>query len=173
MIRVSNPNMSYIKTTFRPLYAFAQATPKSMYLDPAWNNAADIYPGSVMMKTVGDQVSLIDGTGVPYGFSSHFLAPGYAGGIDQVTPSGVNAIGCWVLSADAEFEVLAPAFDSALSWVEPTNGTISLVYAHTTGAKRGTLCPAGTSDATSRPVARLLKVASATKIVIGGLVGTQ
>jgi hypothetical protein len=46
------------------------------------------------------------------------------------------------------------------------------VHASTTGANRGKLVPAGAANATARPVARLIKVNSATKITIGGLLGT-
>jgi hypothetical protein len=76
-----------------------------------------------------------------------------------------------VLGPDAEFEVLAPAFDETLSWTEPTDGTIKLIHAYGSTAKRGKLCPAGTSGATTLPVAKLIKVNSATKITIGGLTG--
>jgi len=160
---------SYIKRTIRPLYAFAQATPKSQFLDPAWNNAVAIYPGMCMMKTVGENVTLIDATGHPYGLCANYIG---GDGIDEITEQGVNAMAVWTLDTSAEFEILDPAFDSTLSWVEPTNGTLSLVYAQTAGATRGKLVPAGTSGATSRPVARLIKVVSSTKIIIGGLSGT-
>ena len=75
----------------------------------------------------------------------------------------------WVLGPDAEFEVLAPAFDAEATWTEPTNGTDLLVHAVTTGAKRGKLVPAGTANASAQPVARLIKVVSANKIIVGGL----
>jgi hypothetical protein len=35
------------------------------------------------------------------------------------------------------------------------------------------LVPAGAAGASTRPVGRLIKVDSATKIIVGGLVGTQ
>jgi hypothetical protein len=122
-----------------------------------------------MMKTVGENVSLLDGTGVPYGLCANYIG---GDGIDEITEQGVNAMAVWTLDPSAEFEILAPAFDSTLTWVEPTNGTISLVYASTTGANRGKLVPAGASGASTRPVARLIKVVSSTKIVVGGLQGT-
>lgn len=161
---------SYVKSTLRPLYAFAQATPKSVFVDPAWDKSVDIYPGMVLMKTVGENVTLVNNVGVPYGLAGFFMAPVY--GIDQITEQGVNAASCWVMSADAEFEILAPAFDTTASWVEPTDGTLALVYAQTAGASRGKLVPAGTSGASTRPVAKLLKVESTSAIIIGGLQGT-
>jgi hypothetical protein len=36
--------LAYIKRSLRPNYANTQATPKSVFLDPAWNSAVDIYP---------------------------------------------------------------------------------------------------------------------------------
>lgn len=160
---------AYIKRTFRPLYGWDQMTPKSMYLDSAWDRSVAIWPGMCMMKTVGENVSLVDGTGVPYGFSGLYIG---GDGIDEVLDQGVNACAVWVMAADAEAEILAPAFDSALTWTEPTDGTITLVHAKVSGATRGKLVPAGTAASTTRPVARLLKVNSTSKITIGGLSGT-
>jgi hypothetical protein len=122
-----------------------------------------------LMKTVGENVTLLDGTGYPYGLAAFYMG---GDGIDEITEQGVNACGVWVLSPDAEFEILDPAFDSTLSWVEPTNGTIALVYASTAGANRGKLVPSGSPNVSAKPVARLIKVSSSTKIVIGGLNGT-
>lgn len=165
---------AYIKRTFRPLYGWDQMTPKSQFLDSAWDRSVAIWPGMVAMKTVGENVSLVDGTGHPYGFFGLYVG---GDGIDEVLDAGINAIAVWVMSDDAEAEVLAPAFDSDVSWAEPTDGTIKLVYAWATGAGRGKLAPAGATKSghtlTARPVARLIKVTSATKITIGGLTGTQ
>lgn len=168
MIRVPL-NKSYLKRTIRPLYAFTQATPKSVFLDPAWDNSVPIFPGMALMKTVGENVVPVDATGHPYGLSAFYEG---GDGIFEISEQGVNAAAAWVLSPDAEFEILAPAFDETLSWVEPVNGTIALVHAYASTANRGKLCPAGTANATTRPVARLIKVNSSTKITIGGLVGT-
>lgn len=157
---------AYIKRTLRILYGWTQTTPKAMLLDPAWDRSTDIYPGMCMMKTAGDLVTLINGTGVPYG-----LAGLYVGGdtIDEVQEQGVNAYAVWVLGPDSEFEVLAPAFDTTASWVDPGDGTYVLVHAYTSGANRGQLCPAGAVGASARPVARLLKVDGPSKIIVGGL----
>lgn len=160
-------NLSYLKRTLRPLYGWAQATPKSQFIDPAWDRSVDIYPGMCLMKTVGENVTLVDGTGDPYGLAAFFMAPVL--GIDEITEQGINAVGVWALGPDAEFEVLSPAFNASLSWTEPTDGTITLVHAYASGAHRGQLCPAGTGSATTKPIARLIKVNSSTKITIGGL----
>ena len=123
-----------------------------------------------MMKTTGEAVTLLDAIGTPYGLSAFYEG---GEGIYEISEQGVNACAVWVLAPDAEFEILAPAFDDALAWVEPANGTLMLVHAHTAGANRGRLCPAGTAGASALPVAKLIKVNSATKITIGGLTGRQ
>lgn len=167
-------NKSYIKRTIRPLYAFTQATPKACFVDPAWDSSTPIFPGMALMKTSGDNVTLLGADVVPYGLSAFYMG---GDGIDEITEQGVNAAAVWVLGPDAEFEVLAPAFDSTVSWVEPVDGSVKLIVAYTAGAKRGQLVPAGTASAGgntvgTKPVARLLSVASATKIRVGGLTGT-
>lgn len=164
-------NKAYIKRTIRPLYGWSQATPQSCYLDPNFDTATDpaIYPGMVMMRTTGDLVDLIDDTGDPLGLSALYVG---GDGIDEVSEVGVNVFAVWVLGPDAQFEVLAPAFDEGVSWTDPGDGTNVLVHAYESGAKRGRLCPAGTALATTKPIARLVKVNSATKITIAGLSGT-
>lgn len=162
-------DQAHLKRTIRPLYTWTQATPKGMYLDPAWDRSVDIYPGMVAMRTGGDLVTLIDGTGEPLGLFGLFIG-GYD--IDEVRDQGVNAVAVWVLGPDAEMEVDAPAFDDALTWTDPTDGTSTLVHASTTGANRGKLVPAGSPNASTQPVARLLKVNSDATITVGGLQGT-
>lgn len=157
---------SYIKRTIRPLYAWTQATPASCFLDAAWDRSVPVWPGMVFMRTSGENVTLINGTGVPYGLSALYVG---GDGIDEPLDAGINAFAVWKLSPDAEFEILAPAFDATATWTDPGDGTELLIYAQTTGANRGKLVPAGTSGASAQPVARLLKVNSATKITIGGL----
>lgn len=164
---------AYIKRTFRPLYGWTQMTPKSVFLDPLWDNSVDIYPGMVMMKTQGEQVTLINATGVPYGFSALYVG---GDGIDEVEEAGINVFAVWVMAADAEAEILSPAFDTGASWVDPANGTITLLHALVDGVNRGKLVPAGTAGRgtlSARPVCRLIEVNSATKITVGGLSGTQ
>jgi len=160
---------AHIKRTFRPLYGWTQMTPKSCFLDPAFDRSVAIYPGMVMTKGIGDQVTLVgEGSGasdVPYGFSALYVG---GDGIDEPLEAGINAFAVWVMAPDAEAEILAPAFDTDATWTE-TPGTEVLVHAHASGAKQGKLAPAGTSGVGSQPVARLVKVVSATKIVVGGL----
>lgn len=157
---------SYIKRTIRPLYGWTQSTPASCFLDPAWDRSVNIWPGMVFMKTAGENVTLINGTGVPYGLGGLYVG---GDGIDEPLDAGINTFAVWKLAPDAEFEILAPAFDATATWTDPGDGTEALIYAQTAGANRGKLVPAGTSGASTQPVARLLKVNSATKITIGGL----
>ncbi|WP_428957933.1 hypothetical protein [Streptomyces sp. cg35] len=166
MIRVRAAN-AHIKRTIRPTYAWTQATPKSVFLDPAWDRSVKIYPGMALVRTTGEQVSLV-GTAAQHVYG---LAADYVGGddFDPLLDVGLNATAVWVMGSDAEFEILAPAFDDTLTWTDPGNGVEVLVHAQTTGANRGKLVPAGTSGATTNPVARLLKVNSPSKITIGGL----
>lgn len=159
-------NSSYIKRTFRPLYGWTQMTPKSVFLDPAWDRSTPIWPGMVMTKGVGDTVTLVGATGnIPYGFAALYVG---GDGIDEPLDVGINAFAVWVMTPDAEAEILAPAFDTALTYTD-TAGAELLLHAQTTGANKGKLVPAGTANATTQPVARLLKVNSPTKITIGGV----
>lgn len=159
-------NSSYIKRTIRPLYGWTQATPKSCFLDPAWDRSTPIWPGMVMTKGVGENVTLMGGTGqIPYGLSALYVG---GDGIDEPLDVGVNVFAVWVLTPDAEFEILAPAFDTSLTYTD-TSGAEFLLYAGTTGANKGKLVVSGTTGASTAPVARLLKVNSPTKITIGGI----
>lgn len=194
MIRTYLSN-DYVKRTIRPLYAWTQATPKPCFLDPAWTRAVPIWPGMGFVRTGGDLVTLAGANSTQMGTktmagSAHSGNAGsdvtanavpvyglgalYVGGdgIDELLYAGINAFAVWVLGPDAEFEILAPAFDATATWTDPTDGTGSgLVAVSTAGSNQGMLIPAvaaGTTTATA-PVARLLKVNSATKITIGGL----
>mgnify|MGYP000104768815 CR=1 FL=1 len=164
---------AYMKRTIRPLYAFTQSTPKSVFLDPAWDRSVDIWPGMVLQRSGGDLVTLIDSDGYPAGLAAEFIG---GDGVDEVAERPVNATAVWVLGPDAEFEILAPAFDEDATWTDPTDGSGLLVHAWATGADRGKLAPAGATKSghtlSARPVARLIKVNSAQKITIGGLLGT-
>src|SRR5215469_423704 len=133
---------SYIKRTIRPLYAWTQSTPKSCFLDPAWDRSVPVWPGMAFMRTSGENVTLINGTGVPYGLGGLYVG---GDGIDEPLDAGINTFAVWVMSPDAEFEILAPAFDTTQTWTDPGDGTEALVYAQTTGATRGKLVPAGTT----------------------------
>jgi hypothetical protein len=141
-----------------------------MFLDSAWDRSVAIWPGMVAMKTVGENVTLIGGSGVPYGFIGHYIG---GDGIDELLDAGFNGLGVWVPAPDAEFEVLSPAFDDTQAWAEVGDGTEKLVYAITAGTGRGKLALATNGSVATaisgQPVARLLKVNSPSKITIGGI----
>lgn len=164
---------AHIKRTIRPLYAHTQATPKAVFLDPEYDRPVPVWPGMAFQRAGGDLVTLIDGTGYPAGLIAEFIG---GDGIDEVDFRGINATAIWVLGPDSEFEVLAPAFDAEATWTDPVDGTGLLVHAWASGDDRGKLAPEGATKGghtlTTRPVARLIKVVSDSKIVVGGLVGT-
>jgi len=163
----------HIKRTLRELYGHTQSTPKDCLLDPAWDRSVQIYPGMVAMNKstnaagASDVITLIDATGTPYGLFGEFIG-GY--GIDEPLMRGINAISVWVLSSGSEFEVLAPAFDTAATWTFPTNGTALNVHAGTTGATRGKLVPSGAAGASTAPIARALSRPSTDRLIISGIV---
>lgn len=163
-------NKAWIHRTIRPLYGWTQQTPADVLLDPAWDRSVAIYPGMCAMKTAGEKVTLINGTGVPYGLFGEYIG---GDGIDEPQDRGVNSTAVWVFGGpDAESEILAPAFDTGATWTDPGDGTVVLVHAYVDGVRRGKLAPAGTSGRgtlTVKPVCRLLKVDSASKIRVGGL----
>lgn len=168
VLRVSMQK-AWIHRTFRPLYGWTQMTPKAQLLDPLWDRSVQIYPGMCAMKTAGDKVTLINATGEPMGLFGEYVG---GDGIDEPLLRGVNALGVWVLGNQAEAEVLAPAFDTGATWADPGDGTVRLVYAYTDGVNRGKLAPAGQvgrGTLSTKPVARLIKVDSASKIIVGGL----
>ena len=180
MIRTYLSN-DYVKRTIRPLFAWTQATPKPCFLDPGWTRAIPIWPGMAFVRTGGDLVAPYGATTAqmggktmgtaanmpPYGLGALYVG---GDGIDELLYAGINAFAVWVLSPDAEFEILAPAFDATATWTDPTDGSGSqLVFASTTGSNQGMLVPSGGANAGAVPVARLLKVNSSTKITIGGL----
>lgn len=162
-------NKAWLKRTIRPKYAWTQATPDATLLDPAWNRSVAIWPGMVAMKTKGDNVTLINATGAPFGLFGEFIG---GDGIDEPLERGVNATAVWVMSPDAELEILSPAFDTGSTWEDPADGTIALCHAIVDGANRGKLAPAGQTGRgtlSDLPVCRLRRVDSASMIVVSGL----
>lgn len=166
-------SLAYIKRTLRPLYANTQATPKAVFLDPAWDNSVDIYPGMALKKGTGNLVTVVSAAGDKvYGLANFYEAPTF--GIREITDQGINATSVWVLGPDAEFVVTSTtttnqgAFNTAQTW---TDGV--LVVAHYDGANRGKLAPVGgTGNLTTQAFARVISVDSATQLTIGGLQGT-
>lgn len=164
---------AHLKRTIRPLYGWTQATPQDRWLDPAWDRSVNIYPGMGMTRAGGDLVTLPNAVGDEVVGLAGLYVGSPSGDddfpIDEVEEQGINAFPVWTLGPDALFEILAPAFDADLTWTDPTGGTVTKVHVQTTGATRGKLVPAGTSGASTKPIARLDKVVSSSKIIIGGL----
>lgn len=169
---------SYLKRTIRPLYGWTQATPKSCFLDAAFDRSVAVWPGMVFTKTSGENVTLIGKASaaaanqIPYGLGALYVG---GDGIDEPLDAGVNAFAVWVLGPDAEFEILAPAFDNTQTWTDPGDGTEALIYAAVAGTGMGKLALATNGSVVTTlstvPVARLVKVNSPTKITIAGLRG--
>jgi hypothetical protein len=186
MIRTYLSN-DYIKRTIRPLYSWTQATPKACFLDPNWQRSVPIWPGMGFVRTGGDLVTLAGATSAQMNSATMTAVPTatagtlpiyglgalYVGGdgIDELLYAGINTFAVWVLGPDAEFEILAPAFDATQSWVDPTDGSgAAFVSVSLSGSNQGMLVPfTGVSTSQSAPCARLLKVNSSTKLTIGGL----
>ncbi len=201
MIRTYLSN-DYVKRTIRPLFSWTQATPKPCFLDPGWTRAVPIWPGMGFVRSGGDLVTLAGANSTQMGgktmtgsahsgnagsdFTANQGPPIYGlgalyvggDGIDELLYAGINAFAVWVLGPDAEFEILAPAFDATATWTDPTDGSGSqLVAVSTAFSNQGMLVPyiqsGGSGNfvntAVSQPVARLLKVNSSTKLTIGGL----
>lgn len=182
MIRTYLSN-DYVKRTIRPLFAWTQATPKPCFLDPGWTRAIPLWPGMGYVRSGGDLVAPAGATTAQMGGKTmnaavtqtpiYGLGALYVGGdgIDELLYAGINAFAVWVLSPDAEFEILAPAFDATQTWTDPTDGSGSALVGVSIGAtsNQGMLIPWASSGSCSAPIARLLKVNSSTKLTIGGL----
>lgn len=156
---VSNPGL---KRTIRPLYAQHQATPYGGFLDPNWNRSFDIYPGTVMCRLTKEIFTPFVGSGnqKPFGLSALFVAPQL--GVDEVSATGTNLFTVWIGGPQAEFEVLAPAFDATADWTAAnvTDGGFRLL----TATNAGLLTPTGATNANS--IAELIDVESTDKILI-------
>jgi len=160
---------SFIKRTVRPLYGWSQATPQDMKLDADFYDlGVDVYPGMVATKTTGQNVTVVNAAGdAPLGLFGLYLG---GDDIDEVKDQGVNSVAVWVLGPDAQFEVLAPAFDTDATYDDDGE---TLLHAWVAGADQGKLVPAGsTKDGhtlSTAPVARLVEVVSDSVIVVAGL----
>lgn len=166
MLRV-RIDQAHLKRTIRPLYGWTQATPKA----GTWvrgDSDDDVYPGFAVAHLGGDDYGVFRAGAQPAGLSGLYVG---GDGIDEPLDSGIDAFAVWVLGPDAEFEVLAPAFDPNLTWTETADGSDVFVHAATGAGSQpaGQLVPAGTSNSSTDPVARLIKVVSETKLIIGGL----
>jgi hypothetical protein len=155
-VPLSNPAQ---KRTLQPKYANTQATAWAGFLDPEWDNSFDIYPGTVMTRVYGNVVRPFTGAEgeVPFGLSALFVAP-VLGINELITNSNVFTV--WIGDGQAEFEVLAPAFDQEADWVLAGNGGRQLL----TATSEGLLTPTGVNNGNA--VAELVDIPSTDKLVI-------
>lgn len=155
---ISNPAL---KRMIRPIYAQHQATTYGGFLDPNWNRAFDILPGTVMCRLTKEIFTPYTGAGaqVPFGLAALFVAPQL--GVDEVTATGTNLFTVWVGGPQAVFEVLAPSFDGAANWAgtNVTNGGQALLKGNATGK----LTVGGTA---ANAIAELVDVPTTDKILI-------
>lgn len=156
-VPLSNPA---IQRTCKGLYTYTQATPWSCFLDPTWNKAFDIYPGTVMTRIGnGDVVKPYTGAAgtKPFGLSALFVAPTL--GVSEVTDETLNAFAVWVGGEQALFEIQAPAFDSTATWsLDGQVGAQKMLTANS----HGLLTPTGVTEYNA--IAELIEVVSPTKI---------
>ncbi len=160
---VTNPGL---KRTLRPLYAQHQATPQAGFLDPTWNKAFDIYPGTVMVRKSKEIFTPYTGAAgqIPWGLSDFFLAPIL--GVDEISSMGTGSFPVWRGGPDAMFEILAPAFDPAGDWSLPTDGSRKVLSA----TNQGKLTPAVGAPAIAAAQFELVDVIGTDKIVVSFLV---
>ena len=157
MVPISNP---HLKRTIRPLYAHHQATTWAGFLDPDRDKGVEILPGTVMARKGKEIFTPYTGaTGqVPFGLSAFFVSPDL--GVDEVTDTGSNTFTCWVGDGTALFEILAPAFDTSVSWENTTDGGVTLL----TGNSEGRLTPESATP--QNAIAELIEVVSTSKITV-------
>lgn len=167
---LSNLNL---KRTLASLYMSA-ASPQAFTFDPNYAGV-DIYPGMVMAVHGDGIVTLCSGAATvePLGLAAHFVAPTI--GVDEVTTDPTRMIGVYVGGPDAQYSILAPAFDTTKTWAVPTDGTEVLLVAGSGALNEGKLCPKPAADdatvgyevlAAAKPIARLVSVPSATEIIV-------
>ena len=120
MLRLQNLSNKYRKRTLRAVYTHTQGTPYSAVLDSGFNRTqgqlagagaitdskAAIMPGSVMVKTAGETVTLsaAEAGHRPMGLSANFVG----GELDELGTR--SEIGVW-RGTGSVYQILAPAFD--------------------------------------------------------------
>ena len=157
---LSNPTQ---KRTLRPLLANTQATPTPGFLDPAWAKTFDILPGTVMKRKYGEVFEPSTAAGDKHvGLAAMFVAPTM--GIDEVAATGTNLFTVWLGDNQAQFEVLAPAFDTAATWPNTSGPAAAANPLYLTANAQGKLTTTGATAANAAAI--LIDVISADKIVV-------
>lgn len=171
MFRTSLANVSQ-QRTIRELYAQHQSTPYGGFLDASYDRSVDILPGMVVTRLNGENMTLFGlGTNAAkhrvFGLSAMFVAPKL--GIDEVRPTGTNNFTAWVGDNQSVFEILAPAFDTSASWVNPTDGSKTALRVTLAGHPQGpgklTTAASG-ANVSTEVAATLIQVVGSNKIIV-------
>jgi hypothetical protein len=124
----SNPAL---KRSIRPHLRPAPGHDLRRLLGPQLESLFRHLPGTVMCRLTKEIFTPYVGSGnqKPFGLSAFFLSPQL--GVDEVTATGTNLYTVWVGGEQAEFEVLAPGFDSTANWTSAnvTDGGFQLLTA--------------------------------------------
>jgi len=183
MLRPTKLTNKFQKRLIRPLYSQTQATPYAATLDPSLRSAdgsfrapvdADttpvnrggdafllkggLVPGSVMVKTTGENVAVSSDVASSKAFG--LLANFVGGELDDLGTE--NFVGVW-RGPDAVFELLAPAFNDtglAAAYSSAAAGAPVLLYSGADGRLTSTDPGSGVV------VAHLIERVSAARIVI-------
>lgn len=181
MLRLTKLSNKYKRRTLRALYAHTQAYPYAATLDSAFDRTAGqlsgagaitgsesaIMPGSVLVKKVGEAVTLSGAAGAnqrAFGLSANYVG----GSMDELGDAA--EIGVW-RGAGSVFQILAPAFDDtgASAAAAAEAGTVATEVYMNSSSKGVLVADAagakGVSDA-----ARLLSRPSANTIIVELLV---
>ena len=157
MLRANSLDRVHDKRTLRGLYIWHQATPYACFLDRTAVTTQIVVPGMVASKTTGEQMTISNGTAVPFGLCANFIN----GTMDEL--GGGTEIGVYRGGNDATFEVLAGITGetplAAVTWTT-LNATAGGVPLHSDANGR-------LSNAVLGPVvARLVEAVSNSKIII-------
>lgn len=194
MLRLKNLSNKYQKRLIRPEYAQTQGTPYAVTLDDTFRDAdggrklpldtdttplgtrsADafqlkggIISGLVAVRTKGERVAIAtgadSGTEVPFGLLANFVG----GELDDIGDE--DQVGVW-RGVGSTYTLLAPAFDpdglsGAFTAAPAVAGNPVLLFAGADGRLKHVSGP----NADRIPVARLIDIPSASRIVVDLLV---
>lgn len=188
MLRLRSLANKYKKRTLRPKYTHTQGTPYAATLDSGFvrtggqltgtptsgitgNTQAAILPGAVLIKGVGETVTLASATTTQRAFG---LCANFVGGTMDEIGDGSD-VGVW-RGVGSTYQVLAPAFDDtglAAAAAADTGAVDKEVYLKSNAKGQLTVVtpatPSAAADYTGR-TARLIKQIGATGIEIELLV---
>jgi hypothetical protein len=135
------PGMAFMRTTG---VGYAQDQPLDVNVIPYTNNPlmSQQYTATGAETNYTLIANGVSSWGVPSGLVGQYIG---GDGIDELIQVNLNAIAIWTMDPDAEFEVLAPAFDPQLAWatVDPGNGQDVLIYGRTKALTGGSFSLAG------------------------------